>query len=142
MSYKFRIHLIYGFLGAAMGVTLSAIGFADYDEVFKMFTLQDGRMLFAFSTAVAMGAIFFTVLHFTTRIKLEKKIFHPGTIPGSIIFGYGWALCGACPSIAFIQLGQGKLVAIITLFGIFLGVRAYSVLHARFFSWDTGTCGI
>ena len=142
MSYKLRIHIIYGLLGTVMGITLSAIGFADYDEVFKMFSLQDGRMLFSFSLAVAIAAIFFTIIHYTAKIRLEKKVFHPGTIPGSIIFGYGWALCGACPSIVFVQLGQGKVVAFITLFGIFLGVRAYSILHARFFGWDTGTCGI
>lgn len=142
MNAKVRIHVIYGLLGLLMGLTLSAIGFADYDELFRMFTLQNERMLYAFALAVAIAAVFFTITHFTTRIKLEKKIYHPGTIPGSIIFGYGWAICGACPSIAFIQLGQGKLVALITLFGIYVGVRSYTSLHRRFFSWDSGTCGI
>jgi uncharacterized membrane protein YedE/YeeE len=142
MSAKLRIHLVYGLMGLLMGLTLSAIGFADYDELFRMFTLQNERMLYAFALAVAIAAVFFTIIHFTTSMKLEKKLYHPGTIPGSIIFGYGWAICGACPSIAFIQLGQGKLVALITLFGIYVGVRSYTVLHRRFFSWDTGTCGI
>ncbi|MFO7602236.1 MAG: YeeE/YedE thiosulfate transporter family protein [Gammaproteobacteria bacterium] len=137
-----RIHLIYGLLGLTMGATLSAIGFADYDEVFKMFTFQDYRMLLSFALAVGVAAVFFTALHFTTQQKFEKKLYHPGTIPGSIIFGYGWAICGACPSIVFIQLGQGKLLAVFTLLGIYLGVRTYSALHARYFGWDTGTCGI
>ena len=142
MNNNFKIHVIYGIFGIAMGIILSSIGFADYDEVFKMFTFTDTRMFFAFVSAVMLSSAIFSILHFTKRLPFDQKPFHPGTIPGSIMFGYGWALCGACPSIVFVQLGQGKVVAFITLFGIFLGVRAYSILHARFFGWDTGTCGI
>ena len=57
------------------------------------------------------------------------------------MFGFGWALCGACPSVVFIQLGQGKLVAVATLFGIYAGVLAYHSFHAQNFQWDTGSCG-
>lgn len=142
MKSSAGIHLIYGLMGIIMGITLSALGFADYDEMFKMFTISDTRMLFAFALAVALAALVLGGLHVTRLIRYEKKHFHPGTIPGSIIFGYGWALCGACPSVAFIQLGQGKLTALVTLIGIFIGVRTYRFLHARYFRWDTGTCGI
>ena len=141
MNAKLKIHLIYGFLGASMGYILSAIGFADYDEVFKMFTFQDTRMFFAFASAVMISALVFSALHFSKRLDYERKPFHPGTIPGSIIFGYGWALCGACPGVVFIQLGQGKMAALATLIGIYAGVRAYRVFHARNFQWDTGSCG-
>jgi len=142
MSQNFRIHLIYGIFGIVMGFALSSIGFADYDEVFKMFTFTDTRMFFSFASAVTLSTVVFALLHFTKRLPFEQKQFHPGTIPGSIMFGFGWALCGACPSVVFIQLGQGKLVAVATLFGIYAGVLGYRAFHAQNFRWDTGSCGV
>lgn len=142
MKSSLRIHLIYGLLGLLMGVTLSAIGFADYDQLFKMFTFADTRMLLAFASGVFIAAVVFGLLHVIKFVRLDKKRYHPGTIMGSILFGYGWVMCGACPGVAFIQLGQGKLPALLTLMGIFAGVRSYRFLHERYFRWDTGTCGI
>ncbi len=142
MKSSLRIHVIYAMLGLLMGITLSAIGFTDYDQLFNMFTFADTRMLFAFASGVGLAAMVFGILHVTRIMRLEKKIYHPGTIMGSILFGYGWVMCGACPGIALIQLGQGKLPAILTLIGIFVGVRTYRFLHERYFHWDTGTCGI
>lgn len=142
MKSTFGMHLVYSFMGLTMGLLLSAIGFADYDELFKMFAFENLRMVFIFGLAVIISGAVFSVLHFTQILPFEKKSFHTGTIPGSILFGYGWAICGACPSVVFIQLGQGKLAAIMTLIGIYLGVRSYRALHSRYFSWDTGTCGV
>jgi len=142
MKSSFAIHIIYGLLGLVMGIILSAIGFADYDELFRMFTFADMRMLFAFAGGVGIAAAVFGVLSVGKIIRLEKKPYHPGTIMGSILFGYGWVMCGACPGIALIQVGQGKLSAVITLVGIFAGVRTYRFLHQRFFNWDSGACGI
>ena len=141
MNNNFKIHVIYGIFGIAMGIILSSIGFADYDEVFKMFTFTDTRMFFAFVSAVMLSSAIFSILHFTKRLPFDQKPFHPGTIPGSIMFGYGWALCGACPSVVFIQLGQGKMAAVATLVGIYVGVTAYRKFHALYFQWDTGSCG-
>lgn len=141
MSDNLRVHLIYGIFGIGMGVVLSSIGFADYDELFKMFTFTDTRMFFAFASAVMLSSAVFAALHFAKGLPFEQKPFHPGTIPGSIMFGFGWTLCGACPSVVFVQLGQGKVVALATLFGIFAGVWAYRIFHQQNFQWDTGSCG-
>lgn len=142
MKSGFGIHVIYGFFGLLMGLILSAVGFTDYDQLFKMFTFADTRMLFAFAGGVAIAAAVFGVLSLTKIAELDKKPYHPGTIMGSIMFGYGWVMCGACPGVALIQLGQGRLPAILTLIGIFAGVRSYRFLHERYFHWDTGACGI
>ena len=37
-------YLIYGLLGSAMGYLLARIGFANYDEINKMFVFADLRM--------------------------------------------------------------------------------------------------
>jgi len=142
MNSSLRIHLIYGLLGIILGLALSAIGFTDYDELFKMFTFADTRMLFTFASGVGIAAMVFGILHVARIARLEKKIYHPGTVMGSILFGYGWVLCGSCPGVALIQFGQGKLPALLTLLGIYAGVRTYRFLHERYFHWDTGACGI
>lgn len=134
----FKKYLIYGFLGTVMGFVLARIGFADYDEINKMFVFADVRMFLSFggSVAILMAAAFMLKKY----IPRQDKFIQPGTLPGSMLFGFGWAVTGACPSIVFVQLGQGKLPAIMTLFGIYLGVVLYRKLHAKYFLWDIGSC--
>ncbi len=133
-------YLCYAFLGLAMGFVVARIGFANYDELHRMFIFADLRMLFSFAGAVVLSMIILAL--FSKKIPKQNKIFQPGTIPGSMLFGFGWAISGACPSLVFVQLGSGKLAAIFTLVGIYLGVLLHKKIHARYFRWDTGSCGV
>ncbi|HEB87919.1 MAG TPA: hypothetical protein ENI68_13020 [Gammaproteobacteria bacterium] len=133
-------YLFYAFLGLAMGFVVARIGFADYDELHRMFIFADLRMLFSFMGAVVLSMLI--LAPFAKKIPKQHKIFQPGTIPGSMLFGFGWAISGACPSLVFVQLGSGKLAAIFTLIGIYLGVLLHKKIHARYFRWDTGSCGV
>ncbi len=137
-----KTYLAYALMGLAMGAVLQRIGFADYDEVHRMFVFSDFRLLFTFALAVGFSAVVFLALRAMTGMRYDTKPYHPGVIPGSLTFGFGWAICGACPAIVFVQLGEGKIAALATLAGILLGVRLYRILHARYLQWDTGSCGI
>ena len=139
MTTSSREHLIYAVFGLAMGVVLSRTGFTDFSEVHNMFTLTDSRLLLAFIVSIGISMLGFLIL---ARGKhIAKKSFNKGTIPGSIIFGTGWALTGACPSIALVQLGEGKLAAVFSLLGILAGVWVYRRLAAGSLQLDTGICG-
>jgi len=131
-------YIIYAILGILMGFILANIGYANYDEIHKMFVLEDLRMLFTFAGAVAIVAVVRLITF--GRLPKQNKIMQPGLLPGSLLFGFGWAITGACPSLAFVQLGQGHVPALMTLFGIYLGVSIYKKVHARFFMWETGSC--
>lgn len=131
-------HVRYAILGLLMGMVLSFIGFTNYDELHKMFLFADLRMLFAFAGAVVFALLFFHF--FVYGLPRETKVWHPGVIPGGMIFGAGWAISGSCPSIALVQIGEGQLAAIFTVFGILFGVWFYKQVHRRFFSWDSGSC--
>lgn len=131
-------YLIYGFLGTAMGFILARIGFANYDEINKMFAFIDLRLTLTFAGSVVLLMV--VGLIFRGRFPRQDKFFQPGTLPGSMLFGFGWAVTGACPSLVFVQLGQGKLPAIMTLFGIYLGVLLYRKMHRKYFLWDVGSC--
>lgn len=133
-------YLSYAFLGLIMGFVVARIGFANYDELHRMFTFSDLRMLFSFAGAVVLSMLI--LAPFSKKIPRQQKFFQPGTIPGSMLFGFGWAISGACPSLVFVQLGSGKLAAILTLAGIYIGVLLHKKIHARYFRWDTGSCGV
>lgn len=132
-------HILYGLFGLLMGVILSYTGFTSFDEVHKMFTLSDFRLILAFAGAVGLLVIGFAIIGRNRHIP--KKKFNKGTIPGSILFGIGWAITGSCPSIALVQLGEGQLAASFVVFGIFLGVWGYRRIASGALQLDTGVCG-
>jgi uncharacterized membrane protein YedE/YeeE len=125
-----------GFFGVVMGFGLSRLGFSDYGEVHRMFTFQDFRLLLTFMGAVALILLGMRLVGGAG----EGRPPHKGTAVGGILFGVGWALTGACPSIAVVQLGEGKLPALLTLAGILAGTLLYPRVHRRFFRWDSGSC--
>ncbi len=139
MNTSFREHVGYGAFGLLMGIVLSFSGFTSFAEVHRMFTLADFRLLAAFAAAIGLSMLGFLIIAHGKSIV--RKPFSQGTLPGSVLFGAGWALTGACPSIALVQLGEGKLAAAFTLFGILFGVWSYRRLAASRLRLDTGICG-
>lgn len=127
-------------IGLVFGFTLGRIGFGSWDEIHAMFTFHDLRLLFVFATTIATLAVAWAVIRRVSTPDWSPRPIHPGTLAGGAIFGVGWAITGACPSIALVQLGQGQLAALWTIAGIFIGNALYPVIHARFFKWTPGVC--
>jgi uncharacterized membrane protein YedE/YeeE len=129
-------------VGAAMGFILSRIGFSSWDEVHGMFTFAEPRMFLAFAIGVALlaGATLLLRRLGSRRVRSVMRPIHRGTVLGGVLFGAGWALSGACPSIALVQLGEGQLAAGFTLAGIFAGNWLYALARERYLHWDTGSC--
>jgi uncharacterized membrane protein YedE/YeeE len=128
-----------GLFGLLLGFSLSWMGFADFGEVHRMFTFADLRLFLTFVGGVALTGAGFAIL--SRGKSLAPKPLHKGTIVGGVLFGVGWAITGACPGAALVQLGEGQLIALVTLGGIFAGTLLYRPLHARLFRWDRGACG-
>lgn len=132
-------HIQYGIFGLLLGIVLSFTGFSDFSEIHNMFTLRDSRLFYVF-----FGAILFSIIGFEVFRKYDygmKSKFNKNYVFGAVLFGAGWAICGACPSIALIQFGEGKLSAGITIFGIFTGVWFFRMLATSVFKNDIGICG-
>jgi uncharacterized membrane protein YedE/YeeE len=132
-------YFFYSLFGILMGLTLSLGGFSDFEQIHKLFVFQNFPLLGVFAVTIVLNMIGFFIL-FRNR-DIVKKTYNSGTIPGSVMFGIGWAMTGACPSIALVQLGEGKLGALLTIFGIFTGVWIYRAIAAPNFRLDTGICG-
>ena len=113
--------------GLILGFVVARLGFGDFDELHQMLVFRDLRLLFAFALAACLSIAAFAALR--QRLTLPPVRFHRGTLPGAFLFGVGWAVCGACPGVALVQLGQGKALAAVTLAGIFGGI----LLHDRLF---------
>lgn len=107
-----------------------------------MFTLRDLHLVFAFAMAVGLLAVGWLAVQAFSREKPEwaPRNIHRGTVLGSVLFGTGWAISGACPSVALVQLGEGQLGAAFTLAGIFVGNYAYATARERWLHWNTGSC--
>jgi uncharacterized protein len=52
-------------------------------------------------------------------------------VVGSLVFGTGWAIAGACPGPIATQLGQGILWSLFTIAGLAAGVMLYQRRDAR-----------
>lgn len=126
--------------GATLGGVLSLLGFASWDEVHAMFTLDDFRLMLTFGAAVAILLPVFAFLTRRRGLEVTPRPYHRGSIAGGVLFGVGWAVCGACPGIVFVQLGQGQLGGLATLAGIFAGNLAFGVLNERFFRVPSASC--
>ncbi len=126
-------------VGLMLGFGLSRIGFASWTEVHRMFTFGSLRMLLTFGTACVLLVGFWRLLE-RGGVHFAPRPIHPGTIAGSLLFGAGWALAGACPAIALVQLGEGNLSAVATLAGILAGNALYPLVHRRAFRWSAASC--
>ena len=134
-----RDYFFYAFFGIAMGITLSLGGFSDFEQIHNLFLLKNIPLLLVFAGAISLCMLGFVTL--CRNQNIPKKTYNSGTIPGSIMFGVGWAMTGACPSIALVQLGEGKISALLTIFGISTGVWIYRAIAAPSFQLDSGVCG-
>lgn len=134
-----RTYVSLGLLGLAMGFLLSRIGFSDFGEVHRMFTFADLRMLLTFATAVAVSAAVLAVLR--ARRHAPAIPVHWSQLVGGCLFGAGWALTGACPSIALVQLGEGRIPALATTAGIVAGTALYARIESRLGWRRVEACG-
>jgi uncharacterized membrane protein YedE/YeeE len=125
-------------LGLGLGATVSGAGFTDYGELHRMFVLSDPRLPLTFFGAIGLAVAAFALLCRGTR--LARRPIRKGTLPGAALFGIGWAVCGGCPGAVLAMLGEGQLVALVTLSGILAGTWLGRRLNS-WLRWDPGSCG-
>lgn len=115
-------------LGVAFGFILSRVGATDYDAIFGMFRLTDMHLMGVIGGAVLVNAVGFAWFRKAgTRsfggeaVTLPQKPLTRQLPFGALLFGMGWALAGTCPGTALAQIGEGRLIGLITFAGILIG---------------------
>lgn len=138
MKSSSLIHFFMALFGLLMGGVMVYTGFSNFSEVHNMFVFVDFRLLFGFGGAVGLSMFGFFLLKGFPKVK---KKFFSGNITGGIMFGVGWAITGACPTIALVQIGQGQFAALFTVLGILFGVWAYRSLSSGKVNLGNEFCG-
>lgn len=126
-----RTTLALAVMGALLGFSLSRMGFASWDEVNRMFTVEDLRLYLTFGLGVTLLGGAFWAIRRVRDPGWPPRPIERGTLAGGVVFGLGWALSGACPGVALVQIGEGKLYALVTLAGMLLGNWLYGVVAER-----------
>lgn len=119
----------FGLFGLLFGFVLSRVGATDYDAILGMFLLTDLHLMGVIGVAVVVLGVGLRLWRrgapAGSAPSIVPKPFKPGLQLGAILFGAGWAVTGACPGTALSQVGEGKVVALFTVAGIFLGSALY-----------------
>ena len=104
----------------------------------EMFRLLSFHMYGIIGSAIMTGMIsIFLIKKFRIKtinkeeIAIRPKKFQKGYVYGGLMFGFGWAITGACPGPLFAQIGSGATVVIITLLSAIAGTWTYGFFKER-----------
>ena len=128
----------YLIMGLLFGIILVKSEVISWYRIQEMFRLQSFHMFGVIGSAVVTGIISVQLIkRFNIKtikgepIELPQKQFSKGQIYGGLIFGFGWAITGACPGPLFAQIGTGFGVVVVTLFSAIAGTWVYGLLKEK-----------
>jgi uncharacterized membrane protein YedE/YeeE len=125
-------NLKYMLIGILFGIVFVKAEIISWYRIQEMFHLQSFFMYGVIGSAVAVGLISVQIIkRFNIKtlqgekIEIQPKTFNKGQIYGGLLFGFGWAITGACPGPLFAQIGTGVTVIVVTLINAILGTWVY-----------------
>jgi len=124
--------------GAGFGIVLIKSEVVSWWRIQEMFRLESFHMYGVIGSAVLTGIISVALLRrFKVRtldgelIRTVPRQFNKGQIFGGLLFGFGWAITGACPGPIYAQIGAGFSVVIVTLFSAIAGTWVYGLIRGK-----------
>jgi len=131
-------NLKYIAVGIFFGIAFVKAEVISWYRIQEMFRLQSFHMYGVIGTAVVVGALsVFLIKKFKAKsiygeeITFQEKKFSKGQIYGGLLFGFGWAMTGACPGPLFAQIGTGAFVIVVTLVSAIAGTWVYGYFRER-----------
>ena len=138
LEHKWYHNLKYLFVGLLFGVLFVKAEVVSWFRIQEMFHLQSFHMYGIICSAVIVGMIsVWLIKKFNVKtiygepITFHSKKFNKGQIYGGLLFGFGWAMTGACPGPLFAQIGTGATVTVITLMSAIAGTWVYGKFRER-----------
>lgn len=124
--------LKYMVVGILFGIVFVKAEIISWFRIQEMFRLQSFHMYGIIGSAIAVGMLsVWLIKKFNIKtidgesVRFTKKQFNKGNIYGGLLFGFGWAITGACPGPLFAQIGTGATVIIVTLLSAIAGTWVY-----------------
>lgn len=128
-------NIFYLLAGTGFGILLTRSEVINWFRIQNMFLLREAHMYLIIGSAVLTGMLTVAILKALKlksltgeALKFNGKQFHRGFIYGSILFGIGWSITGACPGPIFAQIGSGAWPALFTLAGALTGTYGYHLV--------------
>ncbi|NBA84386.1 YeeE/YedE family protein [Emticicia sp. CRIBPO] len=138
LEHKWHHNLKYLAVGILFGIVFVKAEIVSWFRIQEMFRLQSFHMYGIIGSAVLTGMISVWLIKrfkiktiYGERIELHPKQFNKGQIYGGLLFGFGWALTGACPGPLFAQIGTGSTITIVTLLSAIAGTWTYGFLREK-----------
>jgi len=132
LTHRWYHNLKYLVAGIIFGIIFVKAEVISWFRIQEMFRLQSFHMYGIIGSAVLVGMISLWVIKkfkiktiYGEPITLAPKKFNKGQIYGGLIFGFGWAITGACPGPLFGQIGTGALAVSVTLLSAVAGTWVY-----------------
>jgi len=132
LNHPWWYNLKYAVAGMLFGIILVKAEVISWFRIQEMFRLQSFHMYGVIGSAVVVGIISVWIIKrfkiktiYNEPIEFVEKKFNKGNVFGGLIFGFGWAITGACPGPLFAQIGTGATVIIVTLFSAIAGTWVY-----------------
>ena len=138
LKHPWWYNIKYVVTGILFGIILTKAEVISWFRIQEMFRLQSFHMFGVIGSAVVTGAISVFIIkklqlktiHGET-IDLASKPFNKGQIIGGLLFGFGWAMTGACPGPLYALIGTGSTVIIVSLLSAIAGTWVYGLLRDK-----------
>ena len=131
-------NLKYSLIGILFGVVFIKAEIVSWYRIQEMFRLESFHMYGIIGTAVVVGVLSVFLIKkldiktiYGEHVNFHAKGFNKGQIYGGLMFGFGWAMTGACPGPLFAQIGTGVLATGVTLLSAIVGTWVYGYLRER-----------
>jgi hypothetical protein len=131
-------NLKYLVIGIFFGIVFVKAEIISLFRIQEMFQLQSFFMYGVIGSAVIVGIISIQLIkkfNIKTiqgeKIEIQPKVFSKGQIYGGLLFGFGWAVTGACPGPLFAQIGTGVTVIVVTLISAIAGTWFYGLIKTK-----------
>ena len=138
VTYKWYQHIKYLLVGLVFGIVFVKAEIISWFRIQEMFRLQSFHMYGVIGSAVVVGMIsVWLIKKFNIKtingeeIYFGKKTFNKGQIYGGLLFGFGWAITGACPGPLYAQLGTGVSVIAVTILSAVAGTWVYGYFREK-----------
>jgi uncharacterized membrane protein YedE/YeeE len=128
----------FGLVGIFFGFVFVKAEVISWFRIQEMFRLDSFHMYGVIGTAVAVGMLSVQLIKRLAiktvqgdPISIQPKQFNKGQVYGGLLFGFGWAITGACPGPLFAQIGAGYPVVLTTLLSAIGGTWVYGAIRDR-----------
>jgi len=138
LSHPWYFNFKYTLVGLLFGIVLVKAQIISWFRIQEMFRLQSFHMYGVIGTAVAVGVLSVFLIKklgirtiYGEKIEFQDKEFSKGQIFGGLLFGFGWAMTGACPGPLFATLGSGAVAVSATILAAIAGTWTYGYFREK-----------